>query len=126
MDGITLREAAPSLVGEDARSVLVIDDDPAIRHLLRIMLEVEGHEVLEAADGSEGLSVAWAHQPDVVVLDYMMPGADGESTGLALRRLAPTSKVVAFSAVLVSQPYWAHAFVCKQDVDQLPELIALD
>jgi DNA-binding response OmpR family regulator len=105
---------------------LIIDDDPAIRHLLRIMLEVEGHTVLEAEDGYAGITLASTHHPDVVVLDYMMPGADGESTGLSLRRVAPTSRVVAFSAVLVSQPYWAHAFLCKQDVDQLPDIIALD
>jgi CheY-like chemotaxis protein len=125
MDAIVLPAGHDVLV-DDARSVLIIDDDPAIRHLLRIMLEVEGHTVLEAEDGYAGLTLASTHHPDVVVLDYMMPGADGESTGLSLRRVAPTSRVVAFSAVLVSQPYWAHAFVCKQDVDQLPDIIALD
>jgi len=57
--------------------VLVIDDEAPIRLLCRVNLEAEGIHVLEAADGTTGLDVARAEQPDVVLLDVMMPGLDG-------------------------------------------------
>jgi DNA-binding response OmpR family regulator len=57
--------------------VLVIDDEAPIRLLCRVNLEAEDIEVLEAADGMTGLDLARAEQPDVVLLDVMMPGLDG-------------------------------------------------
>jgi len=57
--------------------VLVIDDEAPIRLLCRVNLEAEGMDVLEAADGKTGLDLAREEQPDVVLLDVMMPGLDG-------------------------------------------------
>jgi DNA-binding response OmpR family regulator len=57
--------------------VLVVDDEAPIRLLCRVNLEAEGMEVLEARDGPSGLEAARREQPDVVVLDVMMPGLDG-------------------------------------------------
>jgi DNA-binding response OmpR family regulator len=57
--------------------VLVIDDEAPIRLLCRVNLEAEGMDVLEAADGTTGLDLARDQQPDVVLLDVMMPGLDG-------------------------------------------------
>ena len=57
--------------------VLIIDDEAPIRLLCRVNLEAEGMDVLEAGDGPSGLEVARAEQPDVVLLDVMMPGLDG-------------------------------------------------
>src|SRR6201987_1586192 len=57
--------------------VLVIDDEAPIRLLCRVNLEAEGMSVLEASDGSSGLDLARDEQPDVVLLDVMMPGLDG-------------------------------------------------
>src|SRR6201987_5911048 len=57
--------------------VLVIDDEAPIRLLCRVNLEAEGMDVLEAADGTTGLDIARDEQPDVVLLDVMMPGLDG-------------------------------------------------
>jgi DNA-binding response OmpR family regulator len=59
--------------------VLVIDDEAPIRLLCRVNLEAEGINVLEAADGTTGLELARDEQPDVVLLDVMMPGLDGWS-----------------------------------------------
>ena len=58
-------------------TVLVIDDDPVILELLRVNFEIEGFEVLTAHDGDEGLELAQANQPDVVISDIMMPRRDG-------------------------------------------------
>ena len=57
--------------------VLVIDDEAPIRLLCRVNLEAEGIDVIEAADGKTGLDLAREAQPDVVLLDVMMPGLDG-------------------------------------------------
>jgi DNA-binding response OmpR family regulator len=57
--------------------VLVVDDEAPIRLLCRVNLEAEGISVLEAADGATGLELARDEQPDVVLLDVMMPGLDG-------------------------------------------------
>src|SRR5829696_5238192 len=56
---------------------LVIDDEAPIRLLCRLNLEAEGMEVLEASDGPTGLEKARNEDPDVVLLDVMMPGLDG-------------------------------------------------
>jgi DNA-binding response OmpR family regulator len=58
-------------------NVLVVDDEAPIRLLCRVNLEAEGMAVLEAADGVTGLALARGEQPDVVLLDVMMPGLDG-------------------------------------------------
>jgi DNA-binding response OmpR family regulator len=57
--------------------VLVIDDEAPIRLLCRVNLEAEGMEVLEASDGPSGLDQARVGEPDVILLDVMMPGLDG-------------------------------------------------
>jgi DNA-binding response OmpR family regulator len=57
--------------------VLVIDDEAPIRLLCRVNLEAEGMNVLEASDGDIGLSKARDENPDVILLDVMMPGRNG-------------------------------------------------
>jgi two-component system, OmpR family, alkaline phosphatase synthesis response regulator PhoP len=57
--------------------VLVIDDEAPIRLLCRVNLEAEGVEVVEAADGEQGLEVARAEEPDAILLDVMLPGLHG-------------------------------------------------
>lgn len=67
----------PPMEAASATRVLVIDDEAPIRLLCRVNLEAEGIDVLEAADGTTGLDLARVQQPDVVLLDVMMPGMDG-------------------------------------------------
>ena len=70
--------------GEGMTRVLVIDDEAPIRLLCRVNLEAEGMSVLEAGDGPSGLAQASAEQPDVILLDVMMPGLDGWGVAEAL------------------------------------------
>jgi CheY-like chemotaxis protein len=65
--------------------ILVVDDEPSVRALVRDVLEEEGHEVLLAEDGFSGLRAVEAHAPDCVVLDVMMPGMDGHAVLQRLR-----------------------------------------
>ena len=65
--------------------VLVVDDDPAIRLLCATMLNLDGCEVIEAANGQEALDLALTEAPDVVLLDISMPVLDGFGVAAALR-----------------------------------------
>lgn len=67
--------------------VLIIDDDTAIRLLLRTLLERDGYDVAEAEDGVQGVSSFQALRPDLVLLDAMMPLMDGFATCAHLREL---------------------------------------
>lgn len=60
-----------------ASTVLVVDDEPMVREVVARYLEQDGHTVVEAADGDAGLAWLADHRPDLVVLDVMLPGADG-------------------------------------------------
>ncbi|MFE3327532.1 response regulator [Streptomyces sp. NPDC059176] len=65
--------------------VLVVDDNRVIRQLIRVNLELEGFEVVTAADGAECLEVVHQVRPDVITLDVVMPRLDGLRTAARLR-----------------------------------------
>ena len=67
-----------------ATRVLVIDDEAPIRLLCRVNLEAAGMQVIEAADGVTGIEQAQSGEPDVILLDVMMPGLDGWHVAEAL------------------------------------------
>ena len=68
------------------QSVLVIDDDPGIRDLARRVLEGKGFSVLTADNGAHGIAAFQTHDPDIVMLDVMMPDKDGFEVCIELRR----------------------------------------
>ena len=74
--------------------VLVADDDSDIRTMVRMLLELDGHRVLEAKDGTAAWAMIQSHRPSVVVADVQMPGM----TGLELCRVVKNSS---FSSVRV-------------------------
>jgi len=67
-------------------SILIADDQPLGREFLRTVLESDGYDVCEAADGEEALKKALATSPDLVLLDIHMPSRDGLSIVAELRR----------------------------------------
>jgi DNA-binding response OmpR family regulator len=73
--------------------VLVVDDDAPIRLLCRVNLEAEGMEVIEAADGTDGLEKARSASPDVVLLDVMLPKLDGWRVAEALLEDPKTGEI---------------------------------
>ncbi len=73
--------------------VLVIDDEPPIRLLCRVNLEAEGMQVIEAENGPAGLQKAQEEDPDVVLLDVMMPGLDGWHVAQELLENEQTSEI---------------------------------
>lgn len=74
-------------------TVLVVDDDPVILKLLEVNFEMEGFQVVRAADGAEGLERAREVLPDIVVLDVMMPRMTGYEVAKALREDDETAHI---------------------------------
>lgn len=79
--------------------VLIIDDDPSIRRVAAFALSRAGHEVSQAADGEQGVAMAAAESPDVILLDMRMPGVDGPE---ACRRLKADPKTSRIPVVFLS------------------------
>ena len=73
--------------------ILVIDDEPDVLLLCRVNLAFEGHVVIEAADAPQGLEAATREQPDLIVLDVMLPNGDGISVLRELQQDPRTSTV---------------------------------
>jgi DNA-binding response OmpR family regulator len=74
----------------DSQTILLIDDDQNVSHLIRLYLEKEGYQVHEASRGDEGLAAFKQHAPSLVLLDIMLPGIDGLDV---LREIRKTSKI---------------------------------
>ena len=107
----------PLHMANSARAVvrltaLVVEDSPAQAEYLCAILEAEGHVALHAADGLAALEIYQRERPDVVLLDYAMPGMDGRETALRLRLLEPARWV----------PIW---FVTgNEDITEIADAIA--
>ncbi|MBV9689518.1 MAG: response regulator transcription factor [Ktedonobacteraceae bacterium] len=69
-------------------TILIVDDEPRIRDLVRMNLELEHYSVIEASNGQEALEQLREHLPDLVILDVMMPGMEGFETLRALREVS--------------------------------------
>ena len=76
---------------DERPKVLLVEDDESVRQLVRVTLEMNDFDVVEAKDGLEGLLLLDMHKPDAVVLDLMMPDVGGERM-LAQLRQTPETK----------------------------------
>jgi len=89
---ITVSHTFSSILGDIlTQSVLIVDDEPMARTLLRLMLVRAGFNVAEAEDGYDALAKVKQSQPDIVLLDVMMPGMDGFTVCEKLRHGENTS-----------------------------------
>lgn len=77
--------------------VLIIDDQPEMRDIMRRSLELAGHDVIEASDGSGGIAQYRSTSADVVVTDILMPDSDGIELISSLRRVDPQVRILAIS-----------------------------
>jgi CheY-like chemotaxis protein/copper chaperone CopZ len=106
-------------------TVMIVDDDHQIARILRLLFEVESFNVVgEASNGAEACEMALQHKPDFAILDYRLPGIDGEQAAACLRTLVPETKIIAFSAILDHKPAWADAYVNKSDIAGLTGLVS--
>jgi CheY-like chemotaxis protein len=77
--------------------ILVVDDDAAVRTTLEQILEDAGYDVITARDGVRGMSAFSNLQPDVIVMDIVMPEQNGIETIVEMRKAAPDAKIIAIS-----------------------------
>jgi CheY-like chemotaxis protein len=83
-----------------AKIVLFVDDEPAILSMRRLVFEALGYSVLTAISGEEALEALELHQVDAVVLDYLMPGMDGEETARRIRKWRSDIPIILSSGCL--------------------------
>ena len=97
--------------------VLVVDDEPDIRATVSAMLEIEGYDVAEAANGADALHLVEERAPDIILLDMRMPVLDGWGFAAELRRRGHRTPIVVMTAAR-DAAHWASeiaaaAFVAK-------------
>lgn len=71
--------------------ILVVDDDIAINELIKVNLELQGYEVFQAYNGTEGFALAKQEEPDLIILDVMMPEVDGYTVAQRVRQCSEIS-----------------------------------
>ena len=83
--------------------ILVCDDDTAINELIKVNLELEGHQVVQAFDGTTGFALCKQELPSLVVLDVMMPEADGFTVAQRIRKNDATKDIPILMLTALSQ-----------------------
>ncbi|OQW31505.1 MAG: histidine kinase [Nitrospira sp. SG-bin1] len=86
-------------------SILIVDDDAAIRTLLRTILEADGHHIREAENGQIGLALYREAPTDLVITDILMPERDGMEVTLALTQEFLDAKVIAITGATGDQNF---------------------
>ncbi len=81
-----------------AVKILLVEDEEPIRKFVKINLEREGYTVFEAGSGEEGIDIARSKQPQIVVLDIMLPGVDGFAVCKVLRKEFPNLGIIMLTA----------------------------
>ena len=112
-------------------SILVIDDQEQVRTFLRFALERNGHTILEAKDGREGLETYRTTPTDLVIMDIIMPDTDGLEATYVLTRDFPGAKIIAITGqqgnrnfLDVAKLFGAHGTLEKPfTIDQLLEAV---
>lgn len=82
-----------TLNSSNAKRILITDDDPVIIELLQVNLEMEGYDVVTAANGLEAVAQAVSERPDLIILDIMMPKMDGWSARAELLKSPDTAGI---------------------------------
>ena len=92
-------QVGPAKPCRGAETILLVEDDPAVRSLTHRILTTQGYEVLESASGSEALSVAKANKGriDLLITDIVMPGMDGRELADQLAEIDPETRVLYMS-----------------------------
>jgi CheY-like chemotaxis protein len=127
--------ATPPYRNERTKTILVVEDDPTIRNILRIVVERMGHVVLEACDGRDGLSVSrtFGERIDLVISDVGMPKMDGPEMVGCLQAERPGIKVLLISAYAtdsirpdLTQDFLAKPFLPAAVQKKVQEMFARD
>jgi CheY-like chemotaxis protein len=108
-----------------AARVLIVDDEPLVREMLRDFLTTVGDEVATVASGAEALALVPTFQPDVIIVDMVMPGMSGTDVLNAVRRAGFTKPVILMSGHVTTMPGGFFAFLRKpSDLRKIQEVVA--
>lgn len=83
---------------DSKKKILIVDDEPSIQDLLVFNLEKEGYKTITASDGEEGVSLALSQNPDLILLDVMLPKADGLTVCKKIRQTMSKVPIIMLSA----------------------------
>jgi CheY-like chemotaxis protein len=117
---------------ELSAKILIVDDDPGIRMLLSKFLQREGYETLMAQNGLEGVEFAKKHQPDLIIMDVVMPQMDGLTAARLIKFYKPLGEVPilfltakdADKEIELAQAVRAEVYITKPfDVHQVTEVV---
>jgi len=81
------------------KKILVIDDEPLVVEVLKIMLEIKNYEIITASNGIEGIERSVREKPDLVILDILMPGMDGYQV---CRKLKEDRKTMTIPVIMLT------------------------
>jgi CheY-like chemotaxis protein len=115
-------------MSSNSKTILVVDDEPVLRTIVREILHEEGYAVIEAADGRVMLEMMAKERPDLVLMDVMMPGIDGREAYRQLRlhpehRDVPVVMMSAGVRPIKLDPSIAGFMAKPFDISQLVELV---
>ncbi len=112
------------------KKILVVDDAEFMRHSLKLILETEKYEVIEAEDGYEAVALYKKHEPAAVTMDINMPGKTGLDAIKEIKELDPDAKIVVVTAMGTEYiirdaiQFGAANFIIKPfEEDQIKEVI---
>jgi CheY-like chemotaxis protein len=98
---MTSAERLASVVVSRTIRVMVVDDTDHVRRMLTSMLSLDGYEVVgDVASGPAALEAVEAADPDIVVIDYKMPGMDGLDTARGIRQRRPDQVMILYTAYI--------------------------
>ena len=83
---------------DSKKKILIVDDEPSIQDLLVFNLEKEGYKTMTASDGEEGITLALSQNPDLILLDVMLPKADGLTVCKRIRQTMSKVPIIMLSA----------------------------
>lgn len=86
------------------RHVLIVDDDDGVRALLESTLTGDDYDIVQVSDGRQALDHVARHSPDLVLLDWRMPGVSGAEVLAELKRATPDVPVIVLTAEIHSRP----------------------
>jgi CheY-like chemotaxis protein len=119
MGNINQEQAVP---GRELKSILYVEDEPDIQAVARIALEnVGGFSVRVCSSGEEALACAEEYDPDLVLLDVMMPGMDGPTTMQELRKLPSLAATPVIFMTAKVQPKEVEAYIQLGAVEVIPK-----
>ena len=111
------------------KRILLVDDDPAARESIKLLLKIDRHTVTEAGSGREALELFKASEFDLVIADYFMPGMHGDELAQSIWLLAPGQRILIMTAYvekLLAAGKPSEAMLGKpMSVDELRRAVAL-